>query len=484
MAVRTRYSYFEIFYDPDIQPAERVGWAALSPVAVPFIAVMAFLGLKCTPTHEPLPFPSGNDKPLPFPEKKDAVSSAPDVSRTPQDSYTCVPDLCSVEKLDLNRRKGDQARCISFNKKIVLSAGPHIGLSLADVDGDGDTDIYVFNTGAPHQLFLNQANGEVFTESAKSFALNLQDSHHGALWGDFNADQSLDLLLLGDDDASLYFSAKGVFSKSVTLTTSPSHAAYWFKEGYLLGTENGLRFYAPKADGSYEDIAKKMGLVDAGDARRFAVVDFDTDKDSDIYVANETGANRMFRNKGDGTFESIETGLHLDKPDTKDAPNPYGQSPSRDVSWIKISWEKEPMFYVSNYAAASWLFERQGNGTYLDVAKKYGLQDGGRTVRAAWADFLNEGVPALFLARTYESETDADKDKQLSLLYIPERDGQGHVVGYHDIAFPNGMSGPARMVGAEWGDFNGDGALDLVTAAYNGAVTIYINDSRWVKVCP
>lgn len=479
----TKYSYFEIFYNPDIPLLERVGWAALSPFVIPAAAAAAVLSMGgCATSHEPLSFPNGKDKPLPFPEKADAISSSSDVPQKPQDSYTCVPDPCALDKLDLSRRKGDQAMCISFNKKTVLGSGPHIGLSLADVDGDGDTDIYVLNAEAAHQLFVNQGNGDAFIESAKQFSLNLQGNHHAVLWGDFNSDKSLDMLLMGDDGASLFFNANGIFSKSGTLTTSPSHTAYWFKEGYFLGTENGLRFYAPKAGGSYEDVAKSMGLVDSGDARRFAVVDFDGDKDSDIYVANETGANRMFRNKGDGTFESVETDLHLDKPDTKNSPNPYGQSPSRNVSWVKISPNKDPMFYVSNYDAASWLFEKQGDGTYANVAKQYGLQDGGKTVRAVWADFLNEGAPSLFIARTYEY--DADKDKQLSMLYIPERDTQGNVTGYRDIAYPKGMSGPTHMVGADWADMNGDGNLDLVTAAYDGAVTVYINDSKWVKVCP
>lgn len=481
----TKYSYFEIFYNPDIPLLERVGWAALSPLVIPAAAAVAVLSMGgCSTSHEPLPLPNGNDKPLPFPEKVDAISSSSDVPQEPQDSYTCVPDPCGVDKLDFTRRQGDMAMCISFNKKMILDSGPHLALSLADVDGDGDTDIYVFNTGTPHQLFLNQGNGDTFTESAKQFSLNLQGNHYAALWGDFNSDKTPDMLLLGDDGASLFLNTNGTFSKSVTLTTSPSHTAYWFKEGYFLGTENGLRFYAPKAGGTYEDIAKKMGLVDAGDARRFAVVDFDGDKDSDIYVANETGANRMFRNEGDGTFESVEIKLHLDKPYTNGAPNPYGQSPSRDVSWVKLSPKKDPMFYVSNYDVASWMFDRQSDGTYSNVAKQYGIQDGGKTVRAAWADFLNEGAPSLFIARTYEYDTDPDKNNQLSLLYIPESDTQGNVTGYRDIAYPNGMSGPAHMVGADWADMNGDGKLDLVTAAYDGAVTVYINDSKWVKVCP
>lgn len=477
------YNYFEIFYNPDIPLIERIGWATLSPVVIPGAAALAALSLGgcSTPPHDPMPFPKTEEKRRSFVRHKDAGSqdTAPDIAS--QDTYTCTPDPCPPDRVDMSRRNGDKALCISFNKSILTNTGTHRSLTATDIDGNGITDLYVLNKDEPAALYTYTANN-TFSDRAHDFGLQLSGKFATAVWADLDNDKDADLLLATAVGAKLYINMGKSFDEKATLGDEPVRTAFIFSDAIVLGTENGVRFYEKKSDWQYEDATIERNLIDSGSANRFAVSDFDNDGDQDIYVANETGANRMFRNKGDGIFESVETVLHLDKPNTKDAPNPYGQVPSMDAQWVKTAHSDTAALYVANYGYNAWLFLKQSDGTYNNLAAAAGLHDGGNTIRAAWGNFLNENSPAVFLARTFTDDT--QKDKQLSLLYIPIWDTSGKILGYRDIANPYGLSGPAKLVGAEWGDFNGDGSLDLATAAFDGAITVYLNESKWVKICP
>lgn len=472
-----RYSYWEIFYNPKIPLIERVGLAALSPLVIPGAAVAAVLSMEgCTEQDDPLPFPKGAEKPQNFVRNKDVESH--DVA--PEDVFTCTPDPCPPDHIDMGRRKGDQALCISFSKSVLTSKGTHRALSAVDVNGDGRMDLYVLNQDSPHALYMNKGV-DGFADVAKEWGAQISGKHSAAIWEDLDNDNDNDLILATIAGAKLFVNTGNVLEEKATLGDDPVRTAYVFSDAILLGTENGIRFYEKNADWKYEEAAQKRGFFDSGSANRFAVADFDNDGDPDIYVANETGANRMYLNEN-GQFQSVEEKYKLQNPSTGSSPNPYGQVPSMDAQWVKTAHSASLGLYVANYNAASWFFFPKPDGTYMNSAASIGLQDNGNTIRSVWGNFLNEDSPALFLARTYTK--DSEKDKQVSLLYIPTRDASGQIISYRDIAYPYGMSGPAKLVGAEWGDFNGDGSLDLATAAYDGAITVYYNDSKWVKVCP
>lgn len=447
-------------------------WASASPLAWPVTAAAAVLSMGGCSSEPHLPLAvDAYDKPIPYPNGADAAPAA--AAQDTADTSVCTPDPCSPDRLDMSRRNGSRAMCIQFEKREVAGPAPHTGFSIVDINHDGLSDIHVFAVNMHHRLFVSVGGGN-FIESAQKYALDVPGgvgTTH-SLWQNFEGQSLPELLMFGTSGALHYKNNGSTFYGAEFLTSAGTHAAHWFKEGFLLGTENGLRVYVP-APKAYKEESQKWGLVDNGDARRFATVDIDGDNDTDIFVANETGKNRLFRNKGNGAFESAEDVYQLDKP---------GQAPSRDASWVVLSPQHVPRLYVSNYGAASQLFEWQPQPKFIDVAQKYGLQDGGKTIRAAWGDFLNEGTPAVFIARTHENA--AEKNQQLNLLYLPVKNAAGGVVSYRDIAYPYGMSGPSMMVGAEWADANGDKMLDLVTVAYNGSVIIYLNKSNWVEVCP
>lgn len=132
---------------------------------------------------------------------------------------------------------------------------------------------------------------------------------------------------------------------------------------------------------------------------------------------------------------------------------------------------------MANYGAGSEFYSRQSDGTYVNIAPQMNLKAFGNTTRAAWGDFLNDGSPSLFVARM------SQESPQENLLLVPVWNNVGQITDYKDIAYPYGLSTPAMMVDAQWADLNGDGQLDLMTAAYDGAVAVYYNETKVITDC-
>lgn len=210
---------------------------------------------------------SGMDAPVPkdvSQEIKAEVTETTDVPSTDistPSNDACIPVTCTPDKIYY---KGNVGRCISFSKSVLVADGPHLKVSVADVNGDLMPDIYILNNDQTHQLYINK-NGNSFVESSALYSLNLKGPSYGALWGDMDQDSDLDLLLMNKAGTSLYVNDGGKYSLKITLGAEEAHAALWFNGGILLGTVNSLRFYQPSANWMYKEVAKEIGLFDGGD---------------------------------------------------------------------------------------------------------------------------------------------------------------------------------------------------------------------------
>jgi hypothetical protein len=184
----------------------------------------------------------------------------------------------------------------------------------------------------------------------------------------------------------------------------------------------------------------------------------------DVYLANSTGRNRLFRNNGDGTYESVETDTG-----TESSGN------STDAEWVAIHEGELPSLYVANWGVGNSFFINQGDGTFTEQAGVLGVRDPGNTTRAAWGNLLAPFVmsPALFIGRW----------DQQNMLYIPRVDDVGELDRYHETAHPLGMDQTAQTIDAEWIDFDDDGLLDLVVVMADGGIRLYHNQSYEVRVC-
>jgi predicted nucleotidyltransferase/6-phosphogluconolactonase (cycloisomerase 2 family) len=174
----------------------------------------------------------------------------------------------------------------SFNSTAVNVAAATSGLKDGDVafgdyDNDGDLDVLVNGTdGTNNQLrvYKNNGNGTFNTTAVEVAGTNSGLKQGGVAWGDYDNDGDLDVLVSGTD-----------------------------------GTNNQLRVYTNKGDGTFDTTAINVAGLNSG-LRQGSVAwgDFDQDGDMDVLVNGTNGTNRQLRvyeNEGDGTFNS--TGIEV-----------------------------------------------------------------------------------------------------------------------------------------------------------------------------
>lgn len=168
------------------------------------------------------------------------------------------------------------------------------GVVVADVEGDGDADLYLANYGTD-RLLVNLQDG-TFADLTREAGLGLDGWSSSAAFADADGDGDLDLYVtryVEHDPNHEPFCA------------NPKSGQRWYCDPSLFrGATDHL--YRNRGDGTFEEATREAGL-EAADGRGLGVVFVDLDGDllPEIYVANDLTINLLFRNRGDGTFENI-----------------------------------------------------------------------------------------------------------------------------------------------------------------------------------
>ncbi|MBT7096105.1 hypothetical protein HN937_01950, partial [Candidatus Poribacteria bacterium] len=340
-----------------------------------------------------------------------------------------------------------------------LSDARTFGVSWADYDGDGDLDLYLARQSASNKLFSNDDDG-TFTEVTGT-PLNDGGAGNGVAWGDYDNDGDADLYVVnatgggGSTNRLLRNDGGGTFvdAGGTTADAGSGRNGVWGdynNDGdldlYLVNHNGTNRLYSNDGDGTFTD-ASAAPVNDGGAGSGAAWGDYDDDGDLDLYLARHSVANKLFSNDGDGTFTEV-TAAPLD-----DAGGGYGPS------WADYDRDGDLDLYLANDGTANRLFQNDG-GSFTDVAVAAGVDDSGSIVGAAWGDYDNDGHLDLYLSNW------GGRNR----LFHSDGDGT-----FTDVGVDEAVNDAGAGEGVAWGDYDGDGDLDLYVGNVVGKNRLFEN---------
>ena len=359
------------------------------------------------------------------------------------------------------------------------------GVCAGDYDNDGWTDLYVTNYGRS-RLYHNNGNG-TFTDVGEAAGVAVDGWSTGCAFGDYDGDGKLDLFVAGYiqlDPARLPPAppAAGVARKLEGPAASPPPeeqrgmgAAYRpgmpyceYRGQPVMCGPRGLKgapdhLFRNNGDGTFTDVSVQAGVADAAGFYGFGVAFFDFDDDGklDLFVANDSTPNYLYRNQGDGTFKDVSyaSGAALDETGREQA--------HMGVAIGDYDNDGRDDIHVTNFADDSnVLYHNDGHGLFSDVSYAAGI--GRPSVPflgwgTAFVDYDNDGRLDLFvvnghvypLVDRFEWNTSY---RQRPLLF---RNVNGRFVEV------GGSAGPAMAVtrpsrGLAMGDVDNDGDVDAL----------------------
>ena len=353
----------------------------------------------------------------------------------------------------------------------LTARGWGMGACVADYDDDGFQDVYVTALGA-NVLARNNRDGTFSDVTARAGVGDSRWSTNCA-FGDYDRDGDLDLYVAN----YLTFSEETVPKRGATTTCKYMGVDVMCGPRELAGEADVL--FRNNGDGTFTDVTRAAGIVDPGHYG-FGVLFSDLDGDGwpDIFVANDSVPNLLFRNNRDGTFSEIglRSGLAL----SGDGRSQAGMG----ADAADYDGDGRPDVFVTNFSQDyNTLYQNAGGWFFNDVSYAAGVAAPSLAYLGwgtGFADFDNDGLLDIFVANGHvypEIDRTGLGAKYLQRNQLFRNQGAGR---FADVT---GRAGGGLLIekssrGAALGDIDNDGDLDILVINMNDRPTLLRNDSE------
>jgi hypothetical protein len=362
----------------------------------------------------------------------------------------------------------------------LLKTGWACGVTVGDYNNDGFPDLFVTYYGQ-NVLYRNNGDGTFTDVTAKAGLLKPGTIYgSGCTWVDYNRDGHLDLFVSQYIDWSLETAQKPGEGPMCNWKGVPVNCG---PRGLKTGA---CRLYRNNGDGTFTDVTAESGVGKLRGSYSMTCVaaDFDNDGWPDIYVACDSTPSFLLRNQHDGTFreEGLERGVALsDDGDTQAGMGvgvgDYDLDGSLDI-------------FKTHFADDTHvIYRNDGQGLFEDMTSKAGLTVETRFVGwgAGMADLDNDGLPDLFIATgsVYpEAEAKLPNYPYKTPRLIFRNLGGGRFEELIDEGGP-GVTAAHSSRGCAFGDFDNDGDIDMLVMNMNEPPSLLRNDTapenHWMK---
>jgi hypothetical protein len=347
------------------------------------------------------------------------------------------------------------------------------GVAVGDYDNDGWPDIAVANYGK-NRLYHNNHNG-TFTDVAEKAGITLGNWSAGVTWGDYDGDGRLDLFI----SSYIHFDRNFLPESGNKVV---GYSSCKFRGVKSMCGPRGLQgepdhLFHNNGDGTFTDVSKAAGVDDPNNYYGFTsiFVDLNGDGKPDLLVANDSVANYLYINKGDGTFEddSYVSGFAVNKDGREVASMGLAVGDYQNNGLLDI-FDTD---FSDDYKV---LFHNDGDASYTDVSYRAGVAQVGIPF-VGWGDgfidYDNDGWKDLFEVNGHVYPDAGDHDWGTSYAERPLlfRNLHGEKFEYVPPVVGTGLADVIPARGAAFGDLFNDGKIDVVINPIDGPAVLLRN---------
>lgn len=343
-----------------------------------------------------------------------------------------------------------------------------LGAAAADYDNDGDVDLFVTTLNAGNRLFSNTGKGAFADMTAKTGVGGPPAFATSAAWVDYDKDGWLDLVVLAY--------VKWTLETDKFCSLDGKTKSYCTPEAYKGDTP---RLYRNRRDGTFQEVTQAAGLNDPTQkALGVALIDYNGDGWIDLFVANDTQPNRLYRNADAGggarkfVDEAVAAGVAFNEAGKARA--------GMGVDAADYDGSGRESLVIGNFSNEMIaLYHNEDGSLFLDEAVNGAIGRASAlslTFSCFFFDYDLDGRPDIFAANGHVADDINKAQPKITYAQAPLLFRNAGNKRFEVADGGAALKVPVVARGAAHGDLDLDGDPDIVVTTNNGPAKVLRND--------